>query len=59
MTQLFGARKGAPMTAETPNLLAWRERMPARPAVRKVVGAMAGYLASIDHPVSDFLHELV
>lgn len=58
MAQLFGARKGAPMTAETPNLLAWRERMTARPAVRKVAGAMAGYLASIDHPVPDFLRGL-
>ncbi|KUY85293.1 glutathione S-transferase family protein [Burkholderia territorii] len=59
MAQLFGARKGAPMTAETPNLLAWRERMTARPAVRKVAGAMAGYLASIDHPVPDFLRGLL
>jgi glutathione S-transferase len=58
MAQLFGAREGAPMTAETPNLLAWRERMTARPAVRKVAGAMAGYLASIDHPVPDFLRGL-
>src|SRR5579863_5820976 len=33
MAQLFGARKGAPMTAETPALLAWRARMTARPAV--------------------------
>ena len=31
MAQLFGARKGAPMTDETPRLLAWRERMTARP----------------------------
>ena len=58
MAQLFGARKGAPMTAETPNLLAWRERMTAGPAVRKVAGAMADYLASIDHPVPDFLRGL-
>lgn len=34
MAQLFGARKGAPMTDETPRLLAWRERMTARPAVQ-------------------------
>ena len=58
MAQLFGARKGAPMTGETPNLLAWRERMTARPAVRKVAGAMAGYLASIDNPVPAFLRGL-
>ena len=55
MAQLFGARKGAPMTDETPRLLAWRERMTARPAVRKVAGAMAGYLASIGEAVPDFL----
>ena len=42
------------MTDETPRLLAWRERMTAR-AVRKVAGAMAGYLASIDEAVPDFL----
>ncbi|MDN7489022.1 glutathione S-transferase family protein [Burkholderia sp. AU45274] len=58
MAQLFGARKGAPMTDETPRLLAWRERMTARPAVRKVAGAMAGYLASIGEAVPDFLRGL-
>lgn len=58
MAQLFGARKGAPMTDETPRLLAWRERMTARPAVRKVAGAMAGYLASIGEAVPDFLREI-
>lgn len=31
MAQLFGARMGAPMTDETPALLAWRTRMAARP----------------------------
>lgn len=55
MAQLFGARKGAPMTSETPNLLTWRARMTARPAVRKVAGAMAAYLASIGRPVPDFI----
>ncbi|MEO8742348.1 MAG: glutathione S-transferase family protein [Lysobacteraceae bacterium] len=55
MAQLFGARKGAPMTDETPNLLAWRERMTARQAVLKVAGAMADYLLSIGRPVPDFL----
>jgi len=55
MAQLFGARKGAPMTGETPRLLAWRARMTMRPAVRHVAGAMAAYLASIGRPVPDFL----
>ncbi|WP_425126782.1 glutathione S-transferase family protein [Burkholderia cepacia] len=58
MAQLFGARKGAPMTDETPRLLAWRERMTARPALRKVAGAMAAYLASIGEAVPDFLRGL-
>src|SRR6185312_15176092 len=55
MAQLFGHRKGAPITGETPRLLAWRARMTARPAVAKVAGAMADYLASIARPVPDFL----
>jgi glutathione S-transferase len=58
MAQLFGARKGAPMTEETPRLLAWRARMTARPAVAKVAGAMAAYLRSIARPVPDFLQAL-
>jgi glutathione S-transferase len=58
MAQLFGARKGAPMTGETPKLRAWRDRMTARPAVQKVAGEMAGYLASIGRPVPDFLQGL-
>lgn len=57
MAQLFGERKGVPMTESTPNLLAWRKRMSARPAVRKVAGAMADYLASINRPVPAFLRE--
>jgi glutathione S-transferase len=59
MAQLFGARKGAPMTEETPRLLAWRDRVTARPAVRHVAGAMARFLASSERPVPDFLRPLV
>lgn len=55
MAQLFGTRKGAPITDETPGLLAWRARMTARPAVAKVAGAMAAYLAATGRPVPDFL----
>jgi glutathione S-transferase len=58
MAHIFGARKGAPITGKTPRLLAWRTRMTARPAVRKVAGAMAGYLASIRRPIPDFLEGL-
>jgi glutathione S-transferase len=55
MAQLFGARMGAPITADTPNLLRWRDRMTARPAVRRVVGPMAAFLSSRGRPVPDFL----
>ena len=58
MAQLFGARKGAPMTDETPRLLAWRARMTARQAVGKVAGAMVRYLISIGRPVPGFLSGL-
>ncbi len=59
MAQLFGARKGAPMTSETPKLLAWRDRMTARPAVREVAGAMARYLVAIGRPLPEFMRPLV
>jgi glutathione S-transferase len=55
MAQLFGARMGAPIPDATPNLLGWRDRMTARPAVRSVVGRMAGFLRSTGRPVPDFL----
>jgi glutathione S-transferase len=58
MAQLFGARKGAPMTLETPQLLNWRDRMTARSAVRKVAGEMTAFLVSIGYPVPDFLQGL-
>jgi len=55
MAQFFAARMGAPMTAAMPKLLAWRERVTARTAVRKVVGAMAAFLAAHGRPVPDFI----
>ncbi|TWO68272.1 glutathione S-transferase family protein [Caenimonas sedimenti] len=55
MGALFGERQGAPLLAETPRLLAWRERMTARPAVRQVAGAMGRWLASVGRPVPAFL----
>lgn len=55
MAQLFGARMGAPMTEATPRLLAWRDRMTSRPAVRRVVGPMAAFLVSQGRPLPDFL----
>ncbi len=59
MAQLFGARMGAPMGQGTPRLLAWRERMSARPAVRQVAAAMGRYLLSVGRPLPAFLAALV
>ena len=58
MAALFGERQGAPLTAGMPRLLAWRERMGERPAVRQVAGAMRRWLASIGRPVPAFLRAL-
>lgn len=58
MAALFGERKGAVLGPETPALLAWRERMSARPAVRQVAGAMAGYLVSIGRTIPAFMAAL-
>jgi glutathione S-transferase len=59
MAQLFAARMGAPMTDQTPRLLDWRKRMTARPAVRKVVGAMAHFLLSQQRKLPDFMQSVV
>ncbi|MBX3499858.1 MAG: glutathione S-transferase family protein [Alphaproteobacteria bacterium] len=47
MAQFFADRLGAPMPADVGRLLAWRERMTARPAVRQVATAMARFLVSV------------
>jgi glutathione S-transferase len=58
MAQVFAARMGAPMTAETPKLIAWRERLSERPAIRQVVGVMARFLLSHKRPLPDFMADL-
>lgn len=55
MAQVFADRKGAGMTSATPRLVAWRDRVGARPAVRCVVGPMMDFLASQGRPVPAFL----
>jgi glutathione S-transferase len=55
MASLFGERMGAPLTGDTPNLLRWRDRMTARPAVQQVVKPMASFLTSQGRPLPDFL----
>ena len=55
MAYVFADRKGAVMTDATPRLVAWRGRVGARAAVRKVVGPMMDFLASQGRPVPVFL----
>ncbi len=55
MAHVFADRKGAGMTDATPRLMAWRERVGARPAVRAAVGPMMRFLASEGRPVPAFL----
>jgi glutathione S-transferase len=55
MAQLFGERMGAPVPAGAQRLLAWRERMSARPSVRQVVRPMAAYLLSQGRTLPDFM----
>ena len=58
MAQLFGARMTAPMDDRHPRLLAWRDRMSARPAVARVAGAMGRYLLSQGRKLPPFLARL-
>jgi glutathione S-transferase len=55
MASLFGERQSAPMTAATPKLLEWRDRMTQRPAVMPVVNAMANWLGAAGRPVPAFM----
>ena len=58
MAQIFGDRMGAPMTHAHPRLQEWRDRVGARPAVRRVAGAMGRYLQSQGRPLPAFLANL-
>lgn len=51
----FADRKDAGMTETAPRLVAWRERVGQRVAVRKVVGPMMKFLASQGRPVPRLL----
>jgi len=55
MAQLFAARLGAPMTPATPRLLAWRDRLTARPAVGHLVLQFADTLTRLKLPLPDFI----
>jgi glutathione S-transferase len=54
MAQFFAARHTVPITDSHPNLLSWRRRVAARPAVKPVIGAMVNYLRSLGSAVPDF-----
>ena len=56
MAALFGERQSAPVTAATPKLLEWRDRMTKRPAVGSVVKAMANWLRAAARPVPAFMN---
>ena len=51
MAQFFGERMGVPLTESTPLLLAWRDRVSHRPAVRAVLLPMVDFLAQNGRPV--------
>jgi glutathione S-transferase len=55
MAQIFAARLGAPMSGATPRLLAWRERVLARPAVNRIVRQFADSLAGYGLRIPDFI----
>src|SRR5258708_22540389 len=55
MAQIFAAGLGAPMTGVTPRLLAWRERLMARPAVNQFVRQFADSLAQYQLRIPDFI----
>jgi glutathione S-transferase len=59
MATFFGERLGAPLTPALPRLLAWRDRMQARPAVRQVAGAMARWLEAEHRPLPSALRALL
>ena len=55
LAQIYAERKGAPLTGATPRLVAWRERVGARAAVRAVVGPMMRWLHAQGRPVPPYL----
>ena len=55
MAGLFAERLGAPLTASTPRLLQWRERMSSRASVRTVLTPLINYLRANGRFVPDFL----
>jgi glutathione S-transferase len=59
MAQLFAARLGAPMDDSTPQLLAWRRRMTARPAVQPTLIQLTRTLMDQGRSIPPFMREAV
>jgi glutathione S-transferase len=58
MAQVFAERMGATMSDSTPALLAWRNTMTAKPAVRLALQPMIAFLNAHGRPVPHFLADL-
>jgi glutathione S-transferase len=55
MAQLFAERMGAPLSASTPKLIAWRKSMSERAAARPVIARLVDYLSNNKRFVPAFL----
>ncbi len=55
MAQVFAERMGAPMTADTKNLMSWRNRITVRPSVREATKLLIACLIRQNRPVPEFL----
>jgi|SRR5687768_9622757 glutathione S-transferase len=58
MAQLFGERMGAPLDQSTPQLIAWRARLTARPSISAVMHALVNYLAVNGREIPAFIAHL-
>jgi len=59
MAQLFAARLGAPMSAATPRLIAWRTRLAMRPAVQQIVVQFVQTLTRLGLSIPVFMSDAV
>lgn len=55
VARILGDRMGTPRSEVPPRLWAWRERMGAGRAMRRVAVAMGRYLVSQERPVPAFM----
>ncbi|MGH7072565.1 MAG: glutathione S-transferase family protein, partial [Acetobacteraceae bacterium] len=57
MAELFAERLGAPLTASTPRLRQWRERILSRASVRTVLAPLVAYLHANGRVIPGFLQQ--